>query len=88
MTRRQFCRELAWSAGFALGALAVAVVGRPQPLAILVAGVGWLTAAIIAFRALEARQGPPPGVPIPDDEPVVERRATLSATYPEDLTDD
>ena len=81
MTRRQYVRELAWSAGLALASLAVAVVGRPQPFAIVAAGLGWLTAAYIAVKAINDYLDPgPPTVPVPPDEDVT--RATLRAEYP------
>jgi len=55
MTRRQFIGELVEAGAFAVGAVIVALIGEPQPLAILTAAAGGLTALVIAARAIEAR---------------------------------
>jgi len=60
MTRRQLYSELVEAAAFAVLALVVAIIGEPQPLAIITAGLGALTAAFIAVRALNRYLDPGP----------------------------
>ena len=56
--RRTFAGELVEAAVIAALSVAVALVGDPQPLAILVAIAGGLTAAYIAVVAVDRHRGP------------------------------
>ena len=55
MTRREFYAQLRSAAYFAAGSIVIALAGDPQPFAIITAGLGGLTAGVIALRAIEAR---------------------------------
>jgi len=56
--RRTFAGELAEAAAIAALSVGVALVGDPQPLALVTAGAGGITAAVIAVGAVNRHRGP------------------------------
>jgi hypothetical protein len=53
--RRRRRSDLRWSGLFLGGAIVLALIGEPQPLAILTAGASFLTGAYLLFRPAPRR---------------------------------